>query len=132
MYFPKIIFHGKNSRFHSWFSDLINFQFGNSNLDGRPVTQKISKALIWTAVLGLLGLIFSCLIAIPLGVISAYYQGLKWDKWISWMSYIFYSIPLFWFATIMVVFFTTKELEIRVFLVKLGLIFHDLFCRFFV
>lgn len=57
----------------------------------------------------LMSLILTLFVGIPLGVFLASEKNSKKDKLISLLLYLLYSIPVFWLATIFVVFFTTNE-----------------------
>lgn len=109
LFYPKIHWHGSQNRFHFWMVNLIRSDFGISIIDGRPVASKLAKALSWTLALVLLSMLLSLILAIPMGIYDAIEQGGWISKWISGIAYVLYSIPVFWFATMMLVFFTTSE-----------------------
>jgi peptide/nickel transport system permease protein len=49
------------------------------------------------------------LISIPLGVYQAERKDSRFDRWTSKFFYILFSIPVFWLATLLIVFFTSNE-----------------------
>lgn len=106
-HYPKMDWHGVNNQYHHWISDFLKGNYGTSILDSQPVFVKIKTAIKWTSLLIIMGLIFSLLISIPLAVLSAYNANGRLDNWISWISLSIYSIPIFWMATILIVYFTT-------------------------
>lgn len=106
---PKFLWFGSNNQFHSWISKFFSGSLGRSVQDGRPVWGKISKAIGWTMFLVLIGLLLAIIISVPLGVWSATSVSSKWVRVLNSMFYFIYSMPLFWLATLMVVFFTTSQ-----------------------
>lgn len=107
--FPKFLWFGFDNQFHSWMSKFFSGTLGRSVQDGRPVWNKISKALGWTIFLVLIGMALAVLISIPLGVWSATDISSRWGRVFNNFFYFIYAMPLFWFATLMVVFFTTSQ-----------------------
>lgn len=107
--FPSIRWYGFNNQYHHWLSNAIKFDFGNSYIDGISSTIKISKALKWTFLLVCLSLGLVMLLGIPLGLFSAREQDSQFLKGINYVFYFFYAMPVFWFATLMVMFFTTDQ-----------------------
>ena len=107
--FPKILWFGTSNQYHAWISNFFSGSLGRSVQDGRPVWGKISKALGWTLSLVVLGLSFTILISVPLGIWSARNGNSRMVRLLSNFFYFIYAMPLFWFATLMVVFFTTAH-----------------------
>jgi len=108
-FYPSINFHGTHNQFHRWFVKLISFDFGQSLIDGRPITTKIWKAMSWSLCLGLIAVILSTLIAIPFGFYAAFYHQGIFDRFGFLILYMIFSIPLFWMATMFIVFFTSDD-----------------------
>jgi len=106
---PKFLWFGFNNQFHSWMSKFFTGSLGRSIQDGRSVWSKISKALVWTLFLVVVGLFVAVLISVPLGVWSASNVESRMSKFFTNFFYFIYAMPLFWFATLMVVFFTTSQ-----------------------
>ena len=104
---PSLRWHGFDNQYHSWITSFITGNYGTSILDAQPVYVKIWSAVKWTALLVLMSLLFSLFISIPLSVLSAYYANTRLDRWISGLSLAIYSIPVFWMATLLIVYFTT-------------------------
>ena len=107
-YRPKWVWHGVKNQFHRWFSGAIMGDFGISIKDGRPALQKISAALGWTSVLVFLNILLTVLIAVPSGLLAGYRAGGAFDRWsgILWLA--LYSVPVFWLASMLIVFFTLE------------------------
>lgn len=106
--FPNIVWHGWENKFHHFLSQLLQFNFGNSTVDGRPVWSKIYQALCWTVPISLIVLFLSILLSYLLSLITI---ATKYDwlqKMITAKVLILYAMPLFWIATLCIVFLTTE------------------------
>ena len=126
-YIPVIHWYGTNNQYHrwlfgdkSWISSLpwvndrnvlynskgfLRGDFGISYQDKRPVSSVLWDALQWTFILSLLSVLLAYLVAIPLGVKSAVSKGTKTEKSITTTLFILYSLPNFWIATMLIIFF---------------------------
>lgn len=109
LYIPTIHWNGFENQYHRWASNFIIGNFGVSYNSFRPVESEIKDAIFWTFMMMTLAIIVAYLVAIPLGVFSAKNRGLRFDKIVTVLLFVLYSIPSFWLATMMVVFFTTPE-----------------------
>ncbi len=106
---PKFHWYGFDNQYHIWFTKFITGDFGYSCQDGRPVKERIKRAIGWTLIMNIFALILAFSIAIPLGVFSAQKRGSRFDKWTGLILFVLYSLPGFWVATLLVIFFTTPE-----------------------
>jgi peptide/nickel transport system permease protein len=120
-YIPKVIYYGLNNQYHVWLfgnkpwfsgedapglkAGFVRGDFGISYQDKRPVSSIIFDALRWTVMMSILSIIIAYAIAIPLGVKSAVKKGTKTEKVITSILFIFYSMPNFWVATILIIYF---------------------------
>lgn len=91
-----------------WLKNTLSGNMGYSIINHRPVL-----ALIWEripATVGLMGssLLLSLLIAIPLGLYAAANKNRLFDRIISLLSYVGISIPIFWFALLLIYLFALK------------------------
>ncbi|MCP3929126.1 MAG: ABC transporter permease [Bacteroidetes bacterium] len=109
LYIPNIKWFGFDNQYHRWITRFFQGNFGLSYTDSRPVADKMKDALFWTLLMNVLSILLAYLISIPLGVYSARYKDSWFDKSSTILLFIFYSLPTFWIATILVVFFTTPE-----------------------
>lgn len=109
LYVPDLKWYGAHNQYHYWFSRFVSGDFGVSLQDRRPVSRKIWEALQWTLILNGLAVFFAYLIAIPVGVYAAVYKGKAFDRWTSAMLFFLYSLPNFWVATLLIIFFTNSE-----------------------
>ncbi len=106
---PRLKWFGKDNQYHQWLTQLFSANFGFSLRDGRPVDAKIMEAIRWTFSINGIAIFFSMSISILLGVYLGAYASSQVDRTISTLTYIVYAIPLFWLATLLVMFFTTPE-----------------------
>ncbi len=88
-----------------WIGNIImRGDFGASLWRNIPVTEEILTRWPVTLELGLMGLIISQIIALPIGIYSALRQD-TWSDYITRsLAIIFMAVPSFWIATMVVVF----------------------------
>ncbi len=95
-------------RYLIWLKRLFTLDFGTSFLDHRPVITKIIERLPATLILNITSLLCALLLAIPLGLYSAVKQYSLFDKVNGVVVYMLYSLPDFWVALILIMFFGVK------------------------
>ena len=108
-YLPRLSWHGTDNRFHRYLSGVLRGDLGRSYRDGQPVGTRIRAALGWTLLLSIGSIALAFGIAVPLGVWSAARRGGRATQAVSLLLYALYSLPVFWVATLLLVFFTTPE-----------------------
>lgn len=108
-YIPLFRWNGFNNQYHVWISNFVQGDFGKSYFDKKPIDVKIGQALPWTIVLSLISILLALAIAIPTGVYAAIHKGSKIDRILNKFFFGLYSIPNFWLASILIVFFTNPE-----------------------
>jgi peptide/nickel transport system permease protein len=79
-----------------WISGLLRGDLGYSYVSEKPALEEILPRIPITARLAGLALLFSASIGIPLGVISAVYQGSRIDYTLRVISLSGLSLPSFW------------------------------------
>ena len=104
-YIPSIKWYGFQNQYHIWASKFLVGDFGISYQDNRPVKNVIWDALRWTLLLSLFSMLLTYLISIPLGISSARNRGTNKDQIITTILFILYSLPSFWIATMLIMFF---------------------------
>lgn len=109
LYIPTIHWYGFDNQYHNWITNFMVGDFGTSYITSRPVASEIKDAICWTFIMMILAIIVAYLTAIPLGVFSAKNRGLRFDKITTVILFMLYSLPTFWIATMLIVFFTTPE-----------------------
>jgi peptide/nickel transport system permease protein len=95
-------------RYLIWLRQVATFDFGSSYKDHRRVLDKILEALPITLQLNIISILLVYLISIPMGVYSATHEGSVTDKLMTVASFIFYSMPGFWLALMLIVFFGVR------------------------
>jgi peptide/nickel transport system permease protein len=108
-YLPALQWYGFDNQYHRWISGFVSGRFGISYKDSRPVAHKVKDALRWTLIMNGCALLIAYLLSIPLGVYSAVHKDTLFDRVTTIALFILYSLPTFWIATILVVFFSTPE-----------------------
>jgi len=109
LYFPTLFWHGLDNQFHLWIKEIIAGNFGLSLKDGRMVGDKLAGAIKWTIVLILLNVILSSLISIPAGLYAGYKENGWFDKISSFIWLLLYATPVFWLASLLIVFCTSDR-----------------------
>lgn len=88
-----------------WLSAVAHGDFGTSYMSGRSVGAEFFYYLPNTLILVALGFLLTILLSIPLGILSAVYEG-KWlDKALQILCLIGVSVPNFWLALLLIAFF---------------------------
>lgn len=91
-------------QFFDWFFGIFRGDLGESLFQTESVWDIISRQLPVTLELGILTLIFSNLISIPLGIYCAARQDSIGDYVIRTISVLLLSLPVFWLATMVLVY----------------------------
>jgi peptide/nickel transport system permease protein len=97
-------------QFFIWGGKLLQGDLGTSLMSGVPVTKLIGQRLEPSLSLAVLTLVFTLLVAIPLGVLAAWRQGKLLDRAVMGFSVLGFSVPVF----------VTGYLLIWLFAIKLG------------
>src|SRR5439155_8878718 len=94
------------SQYWRWVTGIFQGDMGHSLLNSRPISDMLKTALPITIELIVLGLLIATLIGIPLGVISAVRRDSARDYASRVGGLIGISVPNFWLATLLLVFFS--------------------------
>ena len=95
-------------RYVKWLTDIGTGDFGRSYRTNQPVLEAIGERLPITLQIGLMALVFSILLAIPLGVLSAYRANTAIDKTITTVSFGLLAIPNFVMALLLLYLFSIQ------------------------
>jgi peptide/nickel transport system permease protein len=89
-------------QFGDWMKGLVTLDFGTSMWTGRPVVEEISIRLGLSLQVAVMATLIAVVIAIPLGTMSALYQG-------SWIDYVVrivtiagLAVPSFWLGMLII------------------------------
>jgi nickel ABC transporter permease subunit NikB len=95
-------------QYGEWMLNVLQFDFGNSYIKGRPVLDEMIARLPTTIQLTVGGLAVMVLIAVPLGLLAAKYPG-RWPDHLSRvLALIGASIPSFWMGLLLIYAFAFK------------------------
>ncbi|MFV0348483.1 MAG: ABC transporter permease [Halodesulfovibrio sp.] len=90
----------------NWLERLVRLDFGRSmSGDYRPVWDKIKERLPLTVGMNVASMVLTLLIAVPIGVAAAYYQGRWFDSVSAVFVFIGFAMPGFWLALLMMLYF---------------------------
>ena len=84
-----------------WLKNIIRLDFGFSFVKKQPVTKVIKSRLINTLILSLAAMLFTWLVAVPIGIYCAVHQYSWGDKIFSSLSFLGMSIPNFFLALLL-------------------------------
>lgn len=92
-------------QYADWLLRIVKFDFGNSFLDGRKVSDKIAERLPITLLVNILSLSLILIIAIPIGITSAIKANSFYDKFMTVFVFMGFAMPSFWLALLLMSFF---------------------------
>ena len=94
-----------HEQYLSFVGDLARGDFGQSLSYRQPAMGIVLEALPATIELTIFAMLFSIVLAIPLGVLAAINRGTAWDGSITTFSMLGQSIPNFWMGIMMILIF---------------------------
>ncbi len=92
-----------------WLWKFVRLDLGTSREDGRPVATRIAEALPITLLLNVITLLVTYIISIPMGVYASMKKNTLYDRVSSLVLFILYSLPHFWIALLLLMFFSSSE-----------------------
>lgn len=92
-------------RFFKMVRNYLRFDFGDSYFKGESVASLIKSRLPVSFSLGFWSLFFIYLIAIPLGIRKAVWDGKPFDLWSSGVMIVCYALPSFLLALFLIILF---------------------------
>ncbi len=96
------------TRFAIWAGNALRLDLGTSIYSGQPVTRLIAQRVEPTAVLATVTMVFTLLIAIPLGVISAWRANTLVDRAVMSFAVFGFSVPVFVIGYLLAYVFAVK------------------------
>ncbi|MFV0261200.1 MAG: putrescine export ABC transporter permease SapB [Kluyvera sp.] len=89
-----------------WFDGVMHWDFGVSSINGQPISEQLREVFPATMELCILAFGFALLVGIPVGMLAGITRN-KWqDKVISFFALLGFSIPIFWLALLLTLFFS--------------------------
>jgi peptide/nickel transport system permease protein len=95
-------------QFVLWAGQILRGDLGISLISGVPVAQMIADRIGPTLALSTTIIVFSTVIAVPLGVIAAWRQGTLLDRWTSAFSVLGFSMPVFVIGYLLILLFSIE------------------------
>jgi peptide/nickel transport system permease protein len=92
-------------QFLIWASHVLRGDLGNSIRYQEPVLQLIGTRFLISAQIIVVALLLSSLVAVPAGMLAAWYQGRPTDLWIVGVATLLMSIPTFWMGLMLLIVF---------------------------
>ncbi len=84
--------------------NLLNGDFGQSLVTKKPVLTEFFALFPATVELSICAIIVAILVGIPAGVIAAVKRGSWFDQGLMGISLVGYSMPIFWWALLLIIF----------------------------
>lgn len=81
---------------------------GDSVVSKRPVMEEFWDRFPATAELGLMAILWATIVGIPLGIMAAVRQHTPWDYGVMSLSLVGYSMPIFWWGLLLILFFSVQ------------------------
>lgn len=89
-------------------ASAIQGDLGHSIVSQRPVSEEFLDRFPATMELGLVALFWAALLGIPLGVLAAVKKNTIWDYGVMGVSLTGYSMPIFWWGLLLILFFSVQ------------------------
>ncbi len=90
-----------------WMFNALTLEFGESIVTRRAVTAEIMARLPYTLLMGTMALIVTLIVAIPSGIVAAYYKDTKIDELSRVFALFGISMPNFWLGLILILIFAS-------------------------
>ncbi len=95
-------------RYFNWVNDIAQGDLGYSRTYRIPVSDMIGPALFYTFILSLSTLLFSLIVAVPLGIICALKPNSKLDYTVNLFNFAGISVPSFWLGIVLIIIFSVQ------------------------
>jgi peptide/nickel transport system permease protein len=93
-------------QYFKWLRNMLMFDFGTSFAsDSRPVIDKILERIPITLLINVLSMLLIVSVAIPIGVMSAVWQGSLLDRGTTVFVFVGFAVPGFWLALLLMILF---------------------------
>ncbi|WP_242388192.1 putrescine export ABC transporter permease SapB [Kosakonia cowanii] len=89
-----------------WFNGLLHWDFGVSSINGQLISEQLQEVFPATMELCILAFGSALLVGIPVGMLAGVMRGRWQDKAISAVALLGFSIPVFWLALLLTLFFS--------------------------
>lgn len=89
-----------------YLGDVIQGDLGTSIITKQPILDEFLTLFPATVELSLVAIIFALAIGLPAGIIAAVKRGSWWDHTVMSAALTGYSMPIFWWALLLIIFFS--------------------------
>ncbi|MGK6325782.1 putrescine export ABC transporter permease SapB [Erwinia sp. DT-104] len=89
-----------------WYQGLMQFDFGVSSINGEPVSLQLLEVFPATLELCILAFVLAMTVGIPFGIAAGVMRNRWQDKAISALALLGFSMPVFWLALLLTLFFS--------------------------
>ncbi|MEM8749790.1 MAG: ABC transporter permease [Pseudomonadota bacterium] len=94
--------------FFGWIGPLLQGDFGNSSVTGRPVLPDMMSAISYTFPLALAALVVGIVLSVPLALLAAKRPGSWVDRFAIAISSLGAAIPTFWLGLLLILLFAVQ------------------------
>ncbi|MFC0180177.1 ABC transporter permease subunit [Thorsellia kenyensis] len=95
-------------QYYNYLLDVLQGNFGRSFITQETVLSEFLERFPATFELTLFAMIFAIILGIPMGVLAAVKRGSIFDHGVMGLSLTGFSMPIFWWALILIMFFSVK------------------------
>ena len=90
-------------QFFAWVGAAARGDLGRSYLFRAPVAELVAARLPVTLTLGVAGIVFALLVALPLGTVAALHEGRVTDRVVMLVALLGQAVPSFWLALLLII-----------------------------
>ncbi|SEQ86883.1 dipeptide transport system permease protein [Faunimonas pinastri] len=94
------------TQYFHYLGNLLHGDFGQSIVTRRPVLREFITLFPATLELSVCAIVFAVIIGVPAGVLAAVKRGSVVDQGLMGTALVGYSMPVFWWALLLVIFFS--------------------------
>jgi len=95
-------------QYMKWLINVLKMDFGLSIMTSQPVSKLVMSRLKYTLMLSGISVLLQYILAIPIALIAAFKKNSIFDKVTVYTSIVFWSIPQFWLAILLILLFAIK------------------------
>ena len=96
------------TQYARWITNCLKGDFGKSYSLNKPVVKLLAARLWPTLKLTLMSMVLMLIVAVPLGVLSAFYRNKPIDYIVRAITFFGVSIPNFWVGLLLILFFCVR------------------------
>ncbi len=96
------------TQFFSYMGNILKGDLGKSIITGKSILSEFFSRFPATLELSFSAMIFALILGIPLGILAAVKRGTLWDFFLMSGSLVGYSMPIFWWGLLLILFFSVN------------------------